>query len=299
CFHYWMRTCSTTLSLHDALPISTGCSTGSIASSFARSPWITALACTISVYRRACGASRRWNTRHQVSVQSIIGATDRRKAAGSIMAGLGGRDGWAETGIRPVYRSIPVATLGLALVALVGLVPLVVAFPRVVVAMQRPRPALVHGRKPVLQAMELVRTRLDAHALGQGAPALPMVALPLLGDVAAGAADDLGDGAGVVHVARRPALLHEQRGDVIARGAVVAHELVDERFAVAAAIGIDVAQGLVDPDVAGAGIPSEHEILRACAADRAGKSECEDDVPGADFHRDLQWFFLHIAMTAV
>src|SRR5690606_31557538 len=127
-------------------------------------------------------------------------------------------------------------------------------------------------------------------ALGQCAPALAVVAFPLLGDVAAGAADDLGDGAGVVHVARRPAFLHQQRGDVVAWSAVVAHELVDERFAVAAAIGVDVAQGLVDPDVAGAGIPPEHEILRARAADRAGKSECEDDVPGADFHRYLQWF---------
>ena len=41
---------------------------------------MTALAWTISVYRRAWGASNRWNTRQWVSVQSIIGATDSRIA---------------------------------------------------------------------------------------------------------------------------------------------------------------------------------------------------------------------------
>src|SRR5690606_39309581 len=46
-----------------------------------RSPWITALACTISEYSRADGASRRWKTRQCESVQSIIGATDRRGEA--------------------------------------------------------------------------------------------------------------------------------------------------------------------------------------------------------------------------
>src|SRR5690606_10643925 len=204
-----------------------------------------------------------------------------------------GVDGRAETGIRPVYRSMPVAALGLALRlvrSLAGLVSLVVALAGIVVAVQRPRPALVDGGKPVLQAVELVRTRLDAHALGQRAPALAMVAFPLLGDVAAGTTDDLRDRAGVVNVARRPALLHEQRGDVIARRAVVAHEFVDERFAIATAVVVDVAQGLVDPDVAGAGIPPEHEILRAGASDGAGKNECEDKASCAYFHRGLQWF---------
>lgn len=57
------------------------CSTGSNPISRVRSPWITALACTISVYRRAEGASRRWKTRQWRSVQSIIGATDRRREA--------------------------------------------------------------------------------------------------------------------------------------------------------------------------------------------------------------------------
>src|SRR5690606_15086797 len=159
-----------------------------------------------------------------------------------------GADGRAETGIRPVYWSIPVATLGFALV---------VALSRLVVAMQRPRPALVSGCEAVLEAMELVRARLDAHALRERAPALAVVALPLLRDIAAGTADDLGDRAGVVDVARRPAFFHQQRGDVVARRAVVAHEFVDERLAVAAAVGIDVAQRLVDPDVASAGIPAE------------------------------------------
>src|SRR5690606_17013001 len=196
-----------------------------------------------------------------------------------------GVDGRAETGIHPVYRSIPVATLRLALRlvgSLAGLVPLVVALARLVVAMQRPRPALVSGCEAVLEAMELVRARLDAHALGQRAPALAMVALPFLSHVTAGAADDLRDRAGVVHVARRPALLHQQRGDVVARRAVVAHELVDERLAITTAVGIDVAQGLVDPDVAGARVPSEHEILRARAADRSGKQKCENQALGAD-----------------
>src|SRR5690606_26250505 len=155
---------------------------------------------------------------------------------------------------------------------------------------QRPRPALVDRRESVLQAMELVRAGLDAHALCQRAPALAVVALPLLGDVAAGTADDLRDRAGVVHVARRPAFPYQQRGDVVARRAVVTHEFVDERFAVAAAVGIDVPQGLVDPDVAGAGIPAEHEILGAGASDGAGKYECEDEASCAYFHRDLQWF---------
>src|SRR3546814_18546782 len=65
-----------------------------IASSRSRSPWITAFACTISVYSRACGASSRWNTRQWVSVQSIIGATDRRNDAAP-GCGLGG--GWPGT----------------------------------------------------------------------------------------------------------------------------------------------------------------------------------------------------------
>jgi transposase len=43
-----------------------------------RSPWIAASATTISVYKRAEGASRRWRYRQCRSVQSIISATARR-----------------------------------------------------------------------------------------------------------------------------------------------------------------------------------------------------------------------------
>ena len=48
----------------------------------ARSSWITAFTCTISLYSRACGASTRWNAQQCESVQSIIRATDRRNVGG-------------------------------------------------------------------------------------------------------------------------------------------------------------------------------------------------------------------------
>src|SRR5690606_27298109 len=117
-----------------------------------------------------------------------------------------------------------------------------VALARLVVAVQRSRAALVDRLKPVLQAMELVRTGPDAHARGQRAPALAVAAFPFLANVTTGAADDLRDGTGIVHVARRPPLLHQEPGDVVAWRTVVAHEFVDERITVPAAIGIDVAQ---------------------------------------------------------
>src|SRR5690606_36971669 len=95
----------------------------------------------------------------------------------------------------------------------------------------------------------------------QRTPALAVVAVPLLGDVAAGSTDDVADRAGVVDVARGPALVGQQHGDVVTRRVVVAHQLVHERVPVAIAVIVDVAEGLVDPDVAGARIPAEHEIL--------------------------------------
>ena len=146
-------------------------------------------------------------------------------------------------------RVIGDRVLGLAMVG--------VCAPEVGVQGDRSRPAVVGRHKTLLQPMELRRTRLDAHALGQRAPTLATVALPVVGHVAARPSDDLGDGAGVIHVARRPAAVDQQVSDQVARGAVVAHHLVDEGIAVARAVAIHIRQLGVDPDVAAARIPAD------------------------------------------
>src|SRR5690606_25697531 len=64
---------------------------------------------------------------------------------------------------------------------------ILVALAPVVARRQRPRPTVVGRDEAALEAMELFGTRLDPEALGQRAPAFVVVAVPLLGDVAAGA----------------------------------------------------------------------------------------------------------------
>src|SRR5690606_17848221 len=116
---------------------------------------------------------------------------------------------------------------------------ILVALAPVVARRQRPRPTVVGRDEAALEAMELFGTRLDPEALRQRTPALAVVAVPLLGDVAAGATDDVADRAGVVDVARGPALVGQQHGDVVARRVVVAHQLVHERVPVAIAVIVD------------------------------------------------------------
>src|SRR3569623_2662493 len=68
-------------SLAGSLPPScsaTGCSLVAKPSSRARSPCSTASAVTISVYSSAFFVRQRCSTRHGLSVQSIIGATEKR-----------------------------------------------------------------------------------------------------------------------------------------------------------------------------------------------------------------------------
>src|SRR3569833_3078655 len=68
-------------SLAGSLPPScsaTGCSLASKPSSRVRSPCSTASAVTISVYSSACFVTQRCSTRQGLSVQSIIGATEKR-----------------------------------------------------------------------------------------------------------------------------------------------------------------------------------------------------------------------------
>src|SRR5690606_5787763 len=77
------------------------------------------------------------------------------------------------------------------------------------------------------------------------------------------------------------ALLHQQLCDVVARRAVIAHQLVDKRFAVTVAVTVHVAESVVDPHVAGAGIPAEHEVLRGGRAAGGGKRGGEQQRGGA------------------
>src|SRR5690606_2646016 len=274
----------------------TGCSDGSIASSRARSPRITALAWTISVYRRACGARTRWNTRQWVSVQSIIGATDRRTeaayrvcrrfckgscrrvvdGAGILPAGPPGpapAPGWVRASAAPAVAIAPAR------------LPAVRAFLRsrhqlaagvgvehVTVDVDRPRPAVIGGHEAALEPVEPGRAGADAKPLRQGAPPVGVAALPLGHHVPAGAADDLGDGTGVVDVAGSPARV-EQLHDQRARGAVVAHHLVDERLPVAGGVLVDVAEPGVDPLVARAGVPAERVVLGSDLANAEQRHE--------------------------
>ncbi len=151
----------------------------------------------------------------------------------------------------------------------------------------RPRPAVVRRDEALLQPMEGRRSRLDAEALRDHAPALAAVGLPHVDDVAAGPADDLRDRAGVVHVARGPATVQQQVGDQVTRRAVVAHHLVDERVAVAGAVAVHVAEPRVHPDVAAAGIPVEGDVLRGRVAGGQGKGKREGRQEAVALHARL------------
>src|SRR4249919_772461 len=130
------------------------------------------------------------------------------------------------------------AVLGLAV--LVGIVVPVVAL-AVALAFDfavRRRRAAVRGSARVvatlrlahlaLERVELRRAGLDAHALGDHAPALALVLLVVARDVAAGAMRLVGECAGVVDVARFPAALVEQVVHQVARRTEAVDEVVHE-----------------------------------------------------------------------
>src|SRR5690606_9904895 len=159
-----------------------------------------------------------------------------------------------------------------------------------VVGMARPgaRPAdadraVDHDRMPPsavgvdLSALERVEGRragLDAHALGNGAPALAGVALVFADHVAAGHAQGVRDSACVVDVARRPAAAVEQVDQQRARRAVVPGHLVEEGIAVVAAVVVDLAQARIHPYIAGPGVVADGLGGRArCQAEAEGERE--------------------------
>src|SRR5690606_4422525 len=99
----------------------------------------------------------------------------------------------------------------------------------------RAGPAVVGRHEAALEPIEPGRTRRDAQAFGQRAPAFTVVALPFPDHIPARPADDLCDGAGVIDITRRPAGL-EQLDHECARRRVVTNHFVDERLAVARAV---------------------------------------------------------------
>ena len=143
----------------------------------------------------------------------------------------------------------------------------------IAVEFDRATPAVVGRHHAAFQAVEFCRARFDAEASGHRAPALTVVALPEINDVAAGMAAEVGERAGEVDIARCPAPTGQQLHHQIARRGVIAHQFVDERIAIAVAVAVHVAQPGVDPDVAAARVPAEREVLRVGAA--GGKAEGE------------------------
>ncbi|MDV5981070.1 MAG: hypothetical protein LOX98_06545 [Lysobacter sp.] len=183
----------------------------------------------------------------------------------------------AATGVAGIATVAPVVIIGAAPVAVVPTLAdkagsLGVIVVEVVVDPDRATPAVIAGHEAALELVELGRARLDAHALGKRAPAFTAaIAFPLVDDVTARTADHLGDRAGVVHVARFPVALEQQRGHQIPRRAVVADHLIDERLLVTAAVPVDVVQPSVHPHVAGARIPVDGLGRSGAQACRRGK----------------------------
>ena len=142
----------------------------------------------------------------------------------------------------------------------------------------QPAVALVH---PALEGVELRRTGLDAHALGDRAPALAGMAVVVADDLAAGTVEHLRQRAGVVDVAGRPAAVLVQLAHVFARRAVVGIHVVVEIVRVAAAVGIDFTQARVEPDVTRARAVVQGNRLGLGAGregERSGQGEQEDGL---------------------
>src|SRR5690606_17654267 len=87
----------------------------------------------------------------------------------------------------------------------------------------------------------------------------------------AGDAQRVRNGAGVVHVGRRPSTIVEQVDQQRTRRTVVAAHLVEEGVAIPTAVVVDLAQAGVDPDVAGANVVAD----RLCRGGGGRQSEAE------------------------
>ena len=157
-------------------------------------------------------------------------------------------------------------------------------------------PAIVRAHGAILQRVEFARAGLDAHLLGQIAPAYPGIALVALHHVQAGNPERTRDGAGEVHVGRRPAPPIQQIQHQRARRAVVARHLRHERVAVAAAVIVDFAQTRIHPDIARADVVTHGLCLyrhRRCdrpaqRRDHDGGSQCFHVLPPRTCGRSLR-----------
>ena len=112
-----------------------------------------------------------------------------------------------------------------------------------------------------LEGVEGGRPRLDAQALRDNAPALAPVALVIVGDFQAGPAQLVGQRAGVIDVARRPATVVVQVADERTRRAEADHDVVDEPVGIAAREDIDVPQAGVHPGITRARAEAHGDVV--------------------------------------